>query len=206
MLARQVRGRRRSSASPVREMRFEFKKLDIPDVVLINPRCFEDARGFFMETYRRAVFESAGLSPVFVQDNHARSAKGVLRGLHYQREPMAQGKLVRCIRGAIFDVAVDLRKGSPSYGKWLGRVLSDENRMMLWIPRGFAHGYLALEECSEVLYKTDHEYSPEHEGGVLWNDPDIGIQWPIRDPNLSEKDAKFPPLRESGHSFVYHKT
>lgn len=184
-------------------MPFNFKALDVPDIILIEPRVFEDARGYFMETYHQRDFEKFGISRVFVQDNHSRSRKGVIRGLHYQKEPMAQGKLVRCVRGAVFDVAVDLRLGSPSYGKWVGITLSEANRLMLWIPRGFAHGYAALEEHSEILYKTDNLYSAEHERGVVWNDPEIGIQWPVTVPIISEKDAQYPKLREADHNFVY---
>ena len=179
-------------------MPFLFKRLEIPDLVLIEPKVFEDERGFFMETYREPDFEKAGISQDFVQDNHSRSKKGVLRGLHYQKEPMAQGKLVRCVRGAIFDVGVDLRRGSPTYARWVGTVLSEENRLSLWIPRGFAHGYLALENESEVIYKTDNLYSPKHERGIIWNDPDIGIQWPIENPIVSKKDGEYLGLTGRG--------
>jgi dTDP-4-dehydrorhamnose 3,5-epimerase len=182
---------------------FIFKRLEIPDVVLIQPRVFEDARGFFMETYQQREFEKFGIAQPFIQDNHSRSKKGVLRGLHYQKDPMAQGKLVRCTRGAVFDVAVDLRRGSPTYGQWVGRVLSEESKLILWIPRGFAHGYTALEDNTEVFYKTDNLYSVHHERGIIWSDPEIGIQWPMVSPIVSDKDATFPKFREADHNFVY---
>lgn len=178
-------------------MAFNFKRLEIPDVILIEPRVFADERGFFMETYHKRDFEKAGIPQVFVQDNHSRSKKNVLRGLHYQLEPMAQGKLIRCVRGTIFDIAVDIRKQSPTFGKWVGTNLSEENKLVLWVPRGFAHGYLALEGNTEVLYKTDQFYSPEHERGIIWNDPDIAIKWPVEDPIVSKKDAKFPKLKDA---------
>lgn len=183
-------------------MPFNFKRLEIPDVVLIEPRVFKDARGFFMETFQQKDFEKFGIAQVFVQDNHSRSKKGVLRGLHYQKGPMAQGKLVRCVRGAIFDVAVDIRKRSATYGKWVGIVLSEENRFILWIPRGFAHGYLALQDDTEVFYKADNFYSPEQEEGIIWSDPEIGIQWPIASPIVSDKDAGYPKLRDTDHRSV----
>jgi dTDP-4-dehydrorhamnose 3,5-epimerase len=180
-------------------MPFNFKSLEISEVILIEPTVFEDVRGFFMESYHQRDFEKAGIPLVFVQDNHSRSKKGVLRGLHYQKEPMAQGKLVRCVRGAIFDVAVDIRRGSPTYGKWVGVVLSEENRNILWIPKGFAHGYLALQDDNEVLYKTDRLYSPDHERGIIWNDPDLAIEWPMQSPIISDKDAKYPRLKNADH-------
>ena len=181
-------------------MRFTFTNLEIPEIVLIEPHAFEDERGFFMETYHRKDFEKAGIPQIFVQDNHSRSKKNVLRGLHYQKEPMAQGKLVRCVRGAVFDVAVDIRKESSTFGKWIGTVLSEENRFILWIPRGFSHGYLALQDDTEVLYKTDQIYSPEHERGIIWNDPEIAIKWPVETPIVSKKDAKFPTLKHANIS------
>ena len=178
-------------------MPFNFRRLEIADVILIEPRVCEDERGFFMETYHQRDFEKAGIPQVFVQDNHSRSKKNVLRGLHYQKEPMAQGKLVRCVRGAVFDVAVDIIKNSPTFGKWVGTNLSDENKLVLWIPRGFAHGYLTLEANSEVMYKTDQFYSPEHERGIIWSDPDLSIKWPVKNPIVSEKDAKYPILKDA---------
>jgi dTDP-4-dehydrorhamnose 3,5-epimerase len=178
-------------------MKFKFRKVEgFPDLILIEPMVFEDERGFFMEAYNYREFEMMGIRERFVQDNFSMSRRGVLRGLHFQVEPFAQSKLVRCIRGEIFDVAVDIRVGSPTFGKWHGVILSEENRLTLYIPRGFAHGFLALSDIAEVMYKVDNFYSPEHERGIIWNDPDIGIEWPIEDPILSDKDGKYPRLRE----------
>jgi len=163
---------------------------NIPDVLVIEPRVFGDERGFFFESYNRRSFrEATGVDFEFVQDNHSRSARGVLRGLHYQLEPWEQGKLLRVIAGEIFDVAVDLRKGSKTYGHWAGVVLSMENRRQLWIPPGFAHGFLTLSEVAEVLYKATDYYAPEHERCIVWDDPTIAIDWPLTGlPVLSEKD------------------
>lgn len=178
-------------------MPFEFKRLDIPDVILIKPKVFNDGRGFFMETYKKPDFERAGIKWEFVQDNHSKSKYGVLRGLHFQREPYAQAKIVRCIRGVIYDVAVDLRKDSPTFGKWVGIVLSEHNKWQLYIPRGFAHGFVVLSDVAEVVYKVDNVYAPDYEGGIIWNDQDIGIDWPIDNPILSEKDKNWPTLRKA---------
>ena len=188
-------------------MPFEFVKTSIPGVILVKPRVFGDERGFFMETYKKSDFEKAGIDTDFVQDNHSKSVKGVLRGLHYQLEPEAQGKLVRCIRGKIFDVAVDIRRGSPTFGKWIGVELSEENKLMLWIPKGFAHGFLTLSEEAEIVYKVSGaEYSPEHDRGIRWNDPDIGIKWPLEgEPILSEKDRIAPLLKDAEVNFVYEE-
>lgn len=168
---------------------------------------FKDNRGFFMETYKKSNFEKVGINTDFVQDNHSKSIKGVLRGLHYQNEPFAQGKLVRCIRGKIFDVAVDIRKGSPTFGKWIGYELSEENKLMLWIPKGFAHGFLTLSEEAEVIYKVSgEEYSPQYDAGIIWNDPDIGIKWPLDNIDevlLSDKDKNLPNLKNADINFVY---
>ncbi|AXI24812.1 dTDP-4-dehydrorhamnose 3,5-epimerase [Methanofervidicoccus sp. A16] len=177
-------------------MPFEFKKMKIPDVILIKPKVFGDERGFFMETYKKSDFERAGIKGEFLQDNHLMSRYGALRGLHFQREPYTQAKIVRCIRGVIYDVAVDLRKNSPTFGKCVGVILSEYNKYMLYIPRGFAHGLLALSKEAEVVYKVDNEYAPHSEGGLIWNDPDVNIPWPIEDPVLSEKDQKWPTLKE----------
>ncbi len=188
-------------------MPFEFIKTEIPDVVLIKPKVFKDDRGFFLETYKKSDFEKAGIKAEFVQDNHSKSVKGVLRGLHFQKKPFAQGKLVRCIKGKIFDVAVDIRKGSPTYGKWIGYELSEENKHILWIPEGFAHGFLTLSNEAEVIYKVSGgEYSPQHDAGIIWNDPDIGIKWPLDQVDeiiLSEKDKKLPFLRGIDTTFEY---
>jgi dTDP-4-dehydrorhamnose 3,5-epimerase len=170
----------------------------IPDVLLIEPRVFGDARGFFFESFNQRAWERAtGLAVAFVQDNHSRSARGVLRGLHYQvRQP--QGKLVRCAAGEVFDVAVDLRRSSPTFGRWVGAVLSAENKRQLWIPAGFAHGFLVLSESADFLYKTTDYYAPEFERSILWNDPDIGIEWPLAgEPILAAKDRAGLPLREA---------
>ncbi len=163
-------------------------------IVLIETQTHNDGRGFFLESYKKSDFENLGIKHEFNQDNLSLSAKGVLRGLHYQIEPFEQGKLVRVITGRIFDVAVDIRKGSGTFGSWLGIELSSGNKKMLWIPPGFAHGFLALEDDTNVLYKTTKEYSREHERGIIWNDPRIGIRWPMKPTGISEKDADFPDL------------
>lgn len=162
--------------------------LAIPDVVLIEPKVFGDDRGFFFESFNQAKFEAAiGRSVNFVQDNHSRSARNVLRGLHYQ----IRHKLVRVVQGEVFDVAVDIRKASPTFGKWVGEVLSAENKRQLWVPEGFGHGFVVLSETAEFLYKTSDYYAPEHERCIAWNDPAIAIQWPIDgEPVLSAKDAQ----------------
>jgi dTDP-4-dehydrorhamnose 3,5-epimerase len=159
----------------------------IPDVVLIEPRVFEDGRGFFMETYHKLGFRELGLDVEFVQDNHSRSVFGTLRGLHYQIiHP--QGKLCRVVRGEVFDVAVDLRRDSPTFGRWVGERLSDENRRQMYVPPGFAHGFCVLSETADFLYKCTDYYHPEHERTLLWNDAEVGIEWPLREPLLSKKD------------------
>ncbi len=175
-------------------MPFDFKQLSIPDVILIEPRVLTDERGFFMETYKYSDFAKMGIREKFVQDNHSMSIKSVLRGLHYQENPKAQGKLVRCLKGRIFDVAVDIRSSSHSYTQWVGIELSEENHSMLYIPAGFAHGFLVLSQMAEVVYKCTEEYSPEHDSGIIWNDPKININWPISDPIISEKDKNLPRL------------
>nr|AAG09501.1 dTDP-6-deoxy-D-glucose-3,5-epimerase [Salmonella enterica] len=169
-------------------------KTEIPDVLIFEPKVFSDERGFFMESFNQKVFEEAvGRKIEFVQDNHSKSTKGVLRGLHYQVEPYAQGKLVRCIAGEVFDVAVDIRKDSETFGKWVGVNISSENKRPLWIPEGFAHGFLVLSDSADFLYKTSNYYSPIHERGIVWNDPTININWPINiDKILSEKDTILP--------------
>ena len=164
--------------------------LAIPDVILLEPRVFGDERGFFFESFNQRVFEDAiGHAVQFVQDNHSKSEQGVLRGLHYQLPPKAQGKLVRVVQGEVFDVAVDIRKDSPTFGQWVAEILSAENKKQLWIPAGFAHGFLTLSETAEFLYKTTDYYAPEFERSIAWNDPAIGIDWPINgNPKLSGKD------------------
>ena len=169
----------------------------IPDVLIIEPKVFGDERGFFFESYNRRALEPHGIAGEFVQDNHSRSAKNVLRGLHYQiRQP--QGKLVRVIAGEVFDVAVDIRRSSPTFGKWVGEILSADNKRMLWIPQGFAHGFLTLSEVAEFLYKTTDYWTPEHERSLLWRDPDLAIAWPISGaPTLAAKDANARRLIEA---------
>ena len=163
--------------------------LSIPEVLLIEPKVFSDDRGFFFESFNQAAFEEALNKKInFVQDNHSKSIKGVLRGLHYQLPPHAQGKLVRVIQGEVFDVAVDIRKSSPTFGKWVGEILSSDNKKQIWIPEGFAHGFLTLSDTAEFLYKTTDFYSKEHEQAIRWNDETIGIQWPIKNISLSAKD------------------
>ena len=171
----------------------------IPAVKIIEPAVFGDARGFFFESFNQSKFNQAvGYDVEFVQDNHSRSAKGVLRGLHYQLPPHPQGKLVRCVVGEVFDVAVDIRKSSPTFGQWAGVHLSAENKRQLWIPPGFAHGFLTLSEHAEFLYKTTDYWAKECEQAIIWNDPSIGIQWPAFDgqPLLSDKDQQAPKLSE----------
>jgi dTDP-4-dehydrorhamnose 3,5-epimerase len=182
---------------------FRFDRLEIPEVVMIEPKVFRDERGFFMETYKYSEFAAFGIGELFVQDNFSRSCRGVLRGLHYQNPPKSQGKLVRVVAGEIFDVAVDIRRSSPTYGKWVGVRLSAEDMRMVYLPAGFAHGFLALSNFAEVLYKTTDEYSPEHEAGIIWNDPEIGIGWPIDLPMISARDAQWPRLAEAENGFVY---
>lgn len=171
-------------------------KTDIPDVLIFEPKVFGDDRGFFFESFSQKVFEEAvGRKVEFVQDNHSKSSKGVLRGLHYQLEPHAQGKLVRCVAGEVFDVAVDIRKESSTFGKWVGVNLSAENKRQLWIPEGFAHGFLVLSEIAEFVYKTTNYYHPESDRGIIWDDKEIGINWGINyHPILSEKDMSQPNL------------
>jgi dTDP-4-dehydrorhamnose 3,5-epimerase len=170
----------------------------IPDVLIIRPKVFGDDRGFFMESFNRRTWrEQTGVDVDFVQDNHSRSARGVLRGLHYQiRQP--QGKLVRVVAGEVFDVAVDLRRSSPTFGRWAGAVLSAENKLQFWVPPGFAHGFQVLSEQADFLYKATDFYAPEHERAIIWNDPDLGIDWPLPTaPELSQKDRQAPRFRDA---------
>lgn len=168
----------------------QFTRLAIPDVIVFEPKVFGDERGFFFESFNQKVFEEAtGLTRQFVQDNHSRSQRGVLRGLHYQLPPMAQGKLVRVVQGEVFDVAVDIRRSSPTFGKWVGQLLSAENKKQMWVPEGFAHGFVVLSETAEFLYKTTNYYAPEKERSIAWNASDLMIEWPIDfAPTLSAKD------------------
>lgn len=180
----------------------KFKETEIRGVYVIEPEIHVDQRGYFMETYNENEFLRNGFNYVFVQDNQSESSKGVLRGLHFQKK-FPQAKLVRVLRGEVFDVAVDLRKGSPTYGKWTGIVLSEANRKMFLIPRGFAHGFLVLSDKAVFSYKCDAFYHPEDEGGILYSDPDVGVIWPIQENELilSEKDKKHPTLKESRTEF-----
>ena len=169
----------------------------LPGVLILEPKVFGDARGFFYESFNKKTLEPAGIAAEFVQDNHSRSSQGVLRGLHYQiKQP--QGKLVRVVAGEVFDVVVDIRKKSPTFGKWLGEHLSAENKRMLWVPPGFAHGFLVLSDYAEFLYKTTDYWAPEFERTIMWNDPDLGVAWPIQDPpQLSAKDKQGKPFKEA---------
>jgi dTDP-4-dehydrorhamnose 3,5-epimerase len=168
---------------------------NLPGVLRVIPDLFKDPRGFFMETYHAEKFKALGLPEIFLQDNHSRSGKGILRGLHFQKTRQ-QGKLVRVVAGSLFDVAVDIRQGSPTFGQWYGQVLTSENPEFLYIPEGFAHGFYSLEENTELVYKCTELYDPSDEGGILWSDPDIGIDWPGRTPTVSAKDALYPLLKE----------
>lgn len=174
----------------------------LKDCLLIEPQVFQDNRGFFLESYSEKIFKETGISTIFRQDNHSMSVKkGVLRGLHFQLPPHTQTKLVRVTRGSVFDVAVDLRKDSPTYGKWEGFTLTAENFLMLYIPQGFAHGFCTLEDKTEFMYKNDKFYAPDSEGAIRWDDPYIGIDWPVKKPVLSEKDAKAPYLKDFNSPF-----
>lgn len=177
----------------------------LKDVFIIEPQVFGDARGWFMESWSEKKLADAGINNQWVQDNHSYSAqKGVLRGLHYQLNPACQAKIVRCTRGEVFDVAVDIRKGSPQYGQWVGVKLTAENKKQLYIPRGFAHGFITLTDDVEVQYKADNYYSPDCDGNIRWDDPDIGVEWPMQPTVLSDKDAKAPLLKERTNlNFVY---
>ena len=184
-------------------MPFQFRPLAIPEVILVEPQRLGDARGFFMETYQYETFAANGITPRFVQDNHSRSAHGVLRGLHYQKDPFAQGKLLKVVVGEVFDVAVDIRRGSPTFGKWVGEMLSAENGCLLYVPPGFAHGFCVLSETADLIYKTTDYYHPDSEKGIIWNDAQIGVAWPVASPLLSARDQKLPPLEEADFNFVY---
>lgn len=181
-----------------------FTKLEIPDVILVEPKVFSDNRGHFFEIFKQTEFEKEGIEGPFVQDNASLSLeKGTIRGLHFQLNPRAQGKLVRVVNGRIFDVAVDIRVGSPTFGHHLSAELSSENHLQLWIPPGFAHGFQTLEPNTIIIYKNTNEYSTEHEGGIVWNDPAIAIKWPIDNPILSERDTLWPTLENASNNFVY---
>ena len=182
--------------------KFNFIETKLKGVYIIEPTVFGDNRGFFMETYHYEEFVKTGLNMVFVQDNHSKSKKDVLRGLHFQKKH-PQGKLVKVVKGAVYDVAVDLRKGSPTFGKWVGVELTEDNKKMFYVPEGFAHGFITLEDDTEFLYKCTDYYHPEDEGGLIWNDPNLNISWPIDTPILSEKDTKWLALKNLDFYFNY---
>lgn len=184
-------------------MPFNFKRLEIPKIILVEAQAFTDERGYFMESFKESIFKTNGIDTKFIQDNYSHSTKGVLRGLHYQKNPKAQAKLVMAITGEIFDVAVDIRKGSPTYGKWVSQILSDKNHNLLYVPEGFAHGFCVLSDKADVLYKVNSEYSPEHERGILWNDPDLSIKWPTDKPVMIKKDLELPSLKNADNNFAY---
>ena len=184
-------------------MPFEFHETKLIGVYYIEIKKSLDDRGFFMESYKQSEFISNGITDKFIQDNHSRSSKGVLRGLHYQKNPKAQGKLIRVLSGEIFDVAVDIRKGSPTYGKWIGELLSEDKANMLFVPPGFAHGFCVMSEQADIFYKTTDEYAPEYDSGIIWNDPELNIQWSITNPILSSKDAQLPLFQNADNNFKY---
>lgn len=181
--------------------KFTFERQSIPEVVVVTPTVFGDDRGFFMEEYTQSEFIEGGITTKFISMNHSRSTKGVLRGLHFQKPPHAQAKLIRCIIGEIFDVAVDLRKNSPTYGKWVSAIISAENKKMFYVPEGFAHGIATLSDVAEIVYLQGAEYNVESEGGLMWNDPTVGVMWPISDPILSEKDKIQPSLADTDSGY-----
>jgi len=186
--------------------KFKFTNAPIPGIIIIEPKVFSDDRGFFMEFFNRDAFSEPGFKEPLLQLNHSRSKKGVVRGLHYQIHPFPMGKLVKCVSGRIFDVGVDIRKGSPHFGKWYGEILSGENHKMLYLPPGFAHGFLSLEDNTEVIYACTGAYSAENERAILWNDPAIGIKWPIEQVGkviVSERDQKHPGLKNAETNFTF---
>ena len=187
-------------------MPFTFKRLSIPDVILIEPQSFSDDRGFFFESFKESDFFSNGIDKKFVQDNFSHSVNGVIRGLHFQKAPKAQAKLVTVLKGKIFDVAVDIRKNSPTYGKWVSEILSDDTHNLLYVPEGFAHGFCVISDEADVLYKVSNEYSQEHERSIIWNDPKLNIEWPIKKPVISNKDNKLSLLENLDNDFVYGDT
>lgn len=187
-------------------MNFEFEPQAIPEVILVKPKIFNDARGFFLESYKKEVFKTNGITVDFMQENRSRSSKGTLRGLHYQLAPHAQAKLFSVNRGEVIDVAVDIRKGSPTYGQWVSAILSDENQHQLYVPEGFAHGFYVRSEIADVSYKVNSPYMPSADSGIRWNDPTIGLDWQIEagdTPLLSDKDAQLAFLEEASNNFEY---
>lgn len=175
-------------------------KSKLDGILIIDPKVFGDNRGFFMESYNSAKFADVGIDLNFVQDNHSRSVKGVVRGLHYQVNP-GQDKLVRVIRGEVFDVVVDIRRNSPTFGRWEGFTLSEENKRQVFVPKGFAHGFCVISDVAEFVYKCSEYYAPEDERGILWNDPEIGVEWPVNNPTLSLRDINLPLLKDTDHDF-----
>ena len=186
-------------------MPFRFTHLELPEIILVEPKVFPDERGFFLETYKQSEFGRYGIRKPFVQENHSHSSRRTLRGLHYQKNPKAQGKLVRVVMGEIFDVVVDIRKGSPRYGKWLGVDLSADNNKMLYIPPGFAHGACVVSEEAGLLYMVTDEYAPECEAGILWNDPSLRINWPVEGPLISSRDQHWPILMDADNNLIYEE-
>ncbi len=184
-------------------MPFTFEIMSIPEVKLIIGKSFSDDRGFFKENFKESDFSLNGIKTKFFQDNFSHSKKGVLRGLHFQKFPKAQAKFVSVFHGEIFDVAVDIRKNSPTYGNWVGETLSEENNKSLYIPEGFAHGFCVLSDTADVFYKASQEYSPENEKGIIWNDSNLNIKWPIDNPILAEKDLALPTLENADNNFTY---
>jgi dTDP-4-dehydrorhamnose 3,5-epimerase len=184
-------------------MPFRFTQTAIPDLIMIEPSVVADERGFFMESYKRSEFTGQGITESFVQCNRSKSARGVLRGLHYQKHPQAQAKLVWAVSGEIYDVVVDLRAGGPTYGRWFGATLSAENQKMFYVPQGFAHGFCVISAAAEIYYMTTEEYAPELEAGIIWNDPELAIEWPITEPVLSPRDREWPPLTRAENNFRY---
>ena len=187
-------------------MPFTFKRLSIPDVILVEPQSFSDDRGFFFESFKESDFFSNGIDKIFVQDNFSNYDHGVIRGLHFQMAPKEQAKLVTVLKGKIFDVAVDIRKNSPTYGKWVSEILSGDTHNLLYVPEGFAHGFCVISDEADVLYKVSNEYSQEHERSIIWNDPKLDIQWPIKKPIISNKDNKLSLLENLDNDFVYRDT
>lgn len=186
-------------------MPFSSKKKEIPDCILIEPKVFSDARGYFVEIYKHSDFSSLGIAKPIVQINYSKSSKNVLRGMHYQKKPMSQGKMMQVISGEIFDVAVDIRKGSPAYGKWVSETLSSDNLRILYIPEGFAHGFCVMSDTATITYYCTNTYSPENERGFRWDDPEIKINWPIINPVISERDSKLPLFKDYDNNFTYHE-
>jgi dTDP-4-dehydrorhamnose 3,5-epimerase len=184
-------------------MPFTFESLEIPEILHIKPQIFSDERGEFAELFKASDFGAHGIPDLFVQVNQSVSKRGVLRGLHYQKHPKAQGKIVSVVRGEIFDVAVDIRQGSPTFGKWVGHHLSSQEKNMLYMPIGFAHGFCVVSEEAEIVYFCTNEYAKDHEGGIIWNDPAVGITWPVKEPLLSAKDMAFPLLEKADNNFQY---